>query len=286
MGLLEKIENAINHLLILVGELILRGLKKLMPPKVHSYIAKIFQWPGIAWASLKEIPKIIKAALPGLAGRIKSSLMSYDYKGKLLESYRSGMDRYEKSKPGARITGFKKALLGPLVIFGQWISGLSATQTLVLMGFTAASFLSAITIFSSGQRLLYNSDQSRAPASVEEDISYDRPDYYKKQNRHLELTSIRLPVYFAELNEVKSVDIDFSATLSNRLSRMQLEKLEFQLRDHLILNIELMVASFPLEEEGKIILRDKLIVEINEFMKAQKLEGEVKELKLIYILAN
>jgi hypothetical protein len=67
---------------------------------------------------------------------------------------------------------------------------------------------------------------------------------------------------------------------------MQLEKLEFQLRDHLILNIEPMISSFPLEEEGKGILREKLIMEINDFMKAQGLEGQVKDLKITYILAN
>jgi len=67
---------------------------------------------------------------------------------------------------------------------------------------------------------------------------------------------------------------------------MQLEKLEFQLRDHLILNVEPMLASFPLEEEGKQILREKLTMEINDFLSERKIVGEVKEIKLIYILAN
>jgi flagellar basal body-associated protein FliL len=231
-------------------------------------------------------PKTIKAALPGLMRRIKASLMAYDYKGKLIETYKAGMAQYAKSQPEAKLSSFKKAMLGPFVVFSQWLSGLTIPQTLVLMGFTAASFLSAISMFSSGQRLMNQSDQSRNPASVEEEITYDRPDYYKKQTRHLDMANIRLPIYFANFNEIKSVDVDFTATLSNRLSRMQLEKLEFQLRDHLILNIEPMISSFPLEEEGKGILREKLIMEINDFMKAQGLEGQVKDLKITYILAN
>lgn len=286
MGLLEKLENAVNRLLLLIGELFLRGLQKLTPPKVQALWARVIAWIALAWSWLKNSPKTIKAALPGLISRIKASLLAYDYKGKLIETYKAGMAQYAKSQPGAKLSGLKKALLGPFIIFGQWVSGLTVPQTLVLMGFTAASFLSAISMFSSGQRLMNHTDAGRNPASVEEEIAYERPDYYKKQTRHLDITNIRLPVYFANVNEVKSVDIDFTATLSNRLSRMQLEKLEFQLRDHLILNIEPMISSFPLEEEGKIILREKLIIEINDFMKSQNLEGEVKDLKITYILAN
>jgi flagellar basal body-associated protein FliL len=89
-----------------------------------------------------------------------------------------------------------------------------------------------------------------------------------------------------KLNEIRSIDIDFSATMSSRMSRMKLAKMEFELRDHLILNVEPMVASFPLEEEGKEILRKKLTLEINDFMIANKIEGEVQEIKLIYILGN
>ena len=74
--------------------------------------------------------------------------------------------------------------------------------------------------------------------------------------------------------------------MSNRLSRMKLEKLEFQLRDHLVLNIEPMIAAFPLEDEGKEIIREKLTMEIHDFMKTHNIEGEVKDLKLVYILAN
>ena len=285
MGLLEKIENAVNRLLLLIGELFLRGLQKLTPLKIQAIWNRVIAWISMAWSWLKNSPKTIKAAPPGLIGKVKVSLKAYDYKTKLIETYKAGMAQYAKTQPGAEHSSFKKVILGPFVIFSQWLSDLTIPQILVVMGFTAASFLSAISMFSSGQRLMHD-DQGRQPASVEDEITFDRPDYYKKQTRHLDITNIRLPVYFANTNEIRSVDVDFTATLSNRLSRMQLEKLEYQLRDHLILNIEPMVASFPLEEEGKIILREKLMLEINEFMKVRGFEGQVKDLKIIYILAN
>jgi flagellar basal body-associated protein FliL len=89
-----------------------------------------------------------------------------------------------------------------------------------------------------------------------------------------------------KLNELRSIDIDFSATMSSRMSRMKLEKKEIELRDHLILNVEPMIVSFPLEDEGKEILRKKLTLEINDFMITHQIEGEVQDIKLIYVLAN
>jgi flagellar basal body-associated protein FliL len=74
--------------------------------------------------------------------------------------------------------------------------------------------------------------------------------------------------------------------MSSRMSRMKLGMKEIELRDHLILNVEPMIASFPLEDEGKEILRKKLTLEINDFMIAHQIEGEVEDIKLIYILAN
>jgi hypothetical protein len=70
------------------------------------------------------------------------------------------------------------------------------------------------------------------------------------------------------------------------MSRMQVDKLELQFRDHLVLNLEPMVAAFPLEEEGKEILRQKLLSEMNEFMVSRDIEGQVLDVKIVYVLAN
>ena len=287
MGLIEKLENFVNKLLILIGDLIVRALSKIIPPKVKLIFAKISGWVGRALIFLKDSPRLIIKSAPLLIGKIKAYFAGYDFKAKLNDTYKSAMAQYAKAQPGSKISGFKKTLLTPFLMLGQWVKGLTSAQTVVLLGFSAASVLAVINIVFSGNRILdQHRSESRAPASVEEEVPYERPDYYKKQSRHLEMSSIRLPVYFANVNELRSIDIDFIATMSNRLSRMKLERLEFQLRDHLILHIEPMVASFPLEDEGKEIIREKLHMEINDFLVKHEIEGEVKDLKLTYILAN
>jgi hypothetical protein len=46
------------------------------------------------------------------------------------------------------------------------------------------------------------------------------------------------------------------------------------------------VAAFPLEEEGKDIIRKRLIQELNDFLKTYEIDGSVSEIRITYVLAN
>jgi hypothetical protein len=287
MGLLEKLETLINNLLILLGDRFTRMLMKLISPKVRAIYAKIISWIILAITWCKNLPTHLKKSGPILLAKIKNYFFTFNYREKFQESYKAAISQYKKTQSGSKVSGFKTLLLTPFLMMGQWMKGLSSAQAILLLGFTTASFLAGINMVFTGNRIMDRQmNGERSPASIEEEVPYDRPDYYKEQSRHLAIASLRLPVYVANINELRTIDIDFSATMSNRLSRMQLEKLEFQLRDHLVLNVEPMLASFPLEEEGKIIIREKLTIEIKNFMIAHEIIGDVQEIKLIYILAN
>lgn len=287
MGLLEKLETLINNLLILLGDRFTRMLMKLISPKVRAIYAKIINWIILAITWCKNLPTSLKKAGPMFLAKIKNYFLTFNYREKFQESYKAAISQYKKTQSGSKVSEFKTLLLTPFLIMGQWLKGLSSAQAILLLGFTTASFLAGINMVFTGNRMMDRQmNGERSPASIEEVVPYDRPEYYKEQSRHLEIASLRLPVYVANVNELRTIDIDFSATMSNRLSRMQLEKLEFQLRDHLVLNVEPMLASFPLEEEGKIIIREKLTMEIKNFMVAHEINGDVQEIKLVYILAN
>jgi flagellar basal body-associated protein FliL len=277
MNFLNKIENFINFLLIRLFELCL----KLVPVPVK----KLFSQISNQLSRIKELPGLAKKFALWLFTYVKGAALSMNYKEVFLETYKKSLAEY-KTRSSKGMGAFKKIFLMPFLMMGHWLQGLNALQSMLLLGFTTASILSVIGIGFSGKRLLENNFGSRAPASVEDEITYDRPAYYKKETKHFEVTNFRLPVYFAKVNEVRSVDIDFVATTSNRQSRMFLEKKEFQLRDHLILNVEPSVASFPLEEEGKEIIRKKLHMELNDYLRTHHVDGEVVELKITYVLAN
>jgi hypothetical protein len=287
MGLLEKIENFINRILLLLGERIAQFISKITPLKLKQIIASIqFIFSKIS-IYIKNIPSLIKQKIPLILAFLKKKAIALDIKGKIEKTHQLALEKYKTAKGQSKVSAFKKIFLAPFLIIGEWLNGLTTAQSVLLLTFSVSSILGAINVIFSGHRLLESRHGgARAPASVELEVSYDRPEYYKKQNRHVTITNVRLPVYYANLNEVKSIDIDFTATLSNRMSRMQVDKLELQFRDHLVLNLEPMVATFPLEEEGKEILRQKLLSEMNEFMKSREIEGEVLDIKIVYVLAN
>lgn len=285
MEFLSKIENAINYLLIKLGELFVKLIHKITPPKVKHIFKKIKDFITFLILNFKRLPDLSKAFAINLITKIKSELLSFDYKGKFNETYNIALQEYKKRVPqgGNKI---KEIFMMPFLMMSEWLRGLTVAQSLLLLTLTSGSILSVINIVSTGERMIEKHFASRAPASEESEIKYARPDYYKQETRHYTLTNLRLPVYVANINELRSVDIDFTATISNRQARMFLEKWEFQLRDHLILHVEPSVASFPLEEEGKAIIRRKLLLEMNAFMQDHKVNGEVEDLKLTYILAN
>lgn len=284
MNFVEKIENLINGLLLKLGGLVLALLGRIAPARLKLMIAKFQASLERFKAFLKQSPFLLKDFAIKKFAELKSTAQTMDYKAKFIESYHTALNQYRASSEG-KAGKVKTLVLAPFLIFGQWLRGLTLTQSMLLTTATTASVVAAVGIVYSGQRLIkQNTEPERAPASVE--VVYDRPNYYKEQNRQLVFTNIRLPVYIPQVNELRSVDIDFSLTLSNREARANLSKKEFELRDHLILEMEPVIAEFPLEEEGKTVIKEKIFREVNIFMQDMQIEGEVTEVEITYILAN
>jgi flagellar basal body-associated protein FliL len=80
--------------------------------------------------------------------------------------------------------------------------------------------------------------------------------------------------------------IDFSVIASNRFTKKYLAKHEFELRDYLISHFESIDGAFAMTEEGREVIRQKLEVEINNFLVDYKVEGQVSEVRIIYILSH
>jgi hypothetical protein len=281
MGLLEKLETLINGLIYRLFEL----AAERAPAPLRNLFARLRALKDRLVAVVRALPVTAKTLLLTFLARGRALIAELNFKEALLETYQRALENYRERSagPAGKLKGL---LLMPFLLVAQWLRGLSAGQALLLLSFSFASVVAVIGIGFSGQKLLGAGAAGRGPASVEVEVAYERPDYYKKQTKHFELTNFRLPVHFADVNEIHSVDVDFTATVSNRHARIFLEKHEFQLRDHLVLNVEPSVATFPLEDEGKEIIRRKLLVEVDEFLKLRGIEGQVVELKITYVLAN
>ncbi len=288
MSLLVKIEAAINSLLLWLGAKCSFFLKKITPPPVTKFIELLRRKIDILSKAMLALPKTARPWIFETIQRFKTRLANLPFKQLFIELTQRLKQQQSAAKTNSFWLKVKPLIMAPILIMGKWLQGLSATQSLLLLTFSAASILSGVNMIFSGKRLIEQHEaEGRSPASLEETVEYDRPAYYKKQAKHLELTNLRLPVFVPEINQQRTVDIDFTATLSNRMAKKFLEKHEFQLRDHFILNIEPVEASFPIIEEGREIIRQKLLLEINEFLKTSGIEDAyVTELKITYVLAN
>ncbi|HLW55996.1 MAG TPA: hypothetical protein VKY27_01345 [Bacteriovoracaceae bacterium] len=159
-------------------------------------------------------------------------------------------------------------------------------QTLALIMFTVSSFAAGFLILLQTQRIYKEETKHlRKPASVEV-IEYDRPAYYKEEFRHVQINGVRIPVYYPQINELQTVTIDFNVTLGNRIGRAFIERREFAIRDHLVQTLEPTLAQYSLDEEGKLIIKEKIASEIQEYLDLNEIDSEVKDVTLIYILAN
>lgn len=278
MNMLNKIEDLINAFLTKLIDLVKGGFRGATPFFIRVFVAKLRVRRAAFMKLLKNSPWIIKDRVLHLVHSMKHQWQEIDVKG----TYQRALEKYKGSE--GQESKFKLLVMTPFLMFGVWLRGLSFWQRSLLVSCTIASIVSMAAVVQSIQSLRSHGVVVRKPASVE--VTYERPNYYKKETRFFVMTNLTLPVYVPGLNQIRTVDLDFTATMSNREVKMKLEERIIQLRDHLTLNVEPLSANFPLEDEGKEIIRQKLILELDEYIKEVGLEGYVEEINITYFIDN
>jgi hypothetical protein len=117
----------------------------------------------------------------------------------------------------------------------------------------------------------------RRPAAVE-DLPIDvRPDYYKNDEKLYRLTTIILPILIESSGSMRSVKMDIFLQTSNRQGILFLKKNNSLIRDFINWKIEPIVPSFPLESEGRGIIKEKIILELNNLLQEYKVESRIEK---------
>ncbi len=174
-------------------------------------------------------------------------------------------------------------LFYPLILLKKWMAQLSPNQMLFAICSTIVVGISSLNIILSGRQIIQEAENTRSPASTERPERVERPKYYKEHLRHLPVGQYKLPIYFNDIQEMHLLHIDLVLVTSNRQTRQFLEKYDYLVQNTLVMTIEPVVPSFPLEEEGKQIIKAKVRSEINLLLKEQKIEGKIKEVHIVDI---
>lgn len=113
-----------------------------------------------------------------------------------------------------------------------------------------------------------------------------RPEYYRQKERLLSVTDINLQIFLEDTRRNRQVWIDFSVLATNRNVILFLKDHEIEFKDHLTTNVEPVIPQLPVEEEGRLIIKDKLKMELNLFLEKNGIEGKVLEIYIDYLIAS
>lgn len=139
-------------------------------------------------------------------------------------------------------------------------------------------------VYVSSQKIYLGEFNTREPASVQKYVQ--KPEYKKFPVRTVKVLNVKVPVFKKSESSIRSVTVDFTVRTNTRFAKMYLEEYEYKLKDYFFLTVEPVVSEFPLETEGKSILREKIRRELNQFLKENRVEGEVEEVKIVFIIAS
>lgn len=133
---------------------------------------------------------------------------------------------------------------------------------------------------------LKQSGYFREPAAVVREYKKVRPEYYHQYDRTMKIHSVNFPVYIESARGAKMVRMDLTLTTNNKYTRNYLNKNYHMVQDRLNSRLEPMIPDFPIEEEGKEIIKSKVKEEIDSLIKELKIDGRVQSIHIHSILAG
>lgn len=102
----------------------------------------------------------------------------------------------------------------------------------------------------------------------------------------MKVFNVKIPIYVEDVKAISSVTVDFTVRTSTRFAKQYLEEYEYKLKDYFFMTTEPVISTFPLKHEGKSILKEKIQDELNVFLNENKVEGQVQEVDIIFIVGS
>ena len=195
---------------------------------------------------------------------------------------------------------FKKALLGLLAVLNAPIKKVTTFLSSIptekyIIGFVSLILLSAFTLISySSINEIYKNKTGEdlikfsAPEEKKEPDFIERPVYFKREKKQFTIRDINLPIYVENINAIRMLTLDFTIEGNNRYiaAYFKTGRNEDLIKNQLVKSVEPIIPTFPLNEEGKRILKNKLTQEMNVLIKNLDIKGKISKVYIDNILAN
>jgi flagellar basal body-associated protein FliL len=287
MNLLDKIEDLINQLLLKLIAFLKATLSSITPQFVIRLIERIKVWANKFKFLVKSKYLNFKFMCIEFVQKSKSFVLTKIEHLKNNQLKEKAISKIKSIVLVIKTSSLKDyfSFLNPIF---TWIKNKINRITPIQFALSFVIFslfsLGGMSIYFSSSNIYDHVSTDRSPASVQEQIQ--RPNYYKKTRRMHSIVNFDVPIYTSTKKNLRTITVDINFTSTNRYTSFYLSENEPLVRDYLMLTLEPISANFLLDEEGKMVLRDKIKFEINEFLKLQKVEGEIQNIELIYLFGT
>jgi flagellar basal body-associated protein FliL len=300
LPLLYKVQNAVDSALLKLLSAILNSMKALTPKWLKLNYQKSLDWVEYK----KQQTKNKALTLKQQAIESKQKLLEFKAQAQIkiqeLKEIEYGNKFIEykiKIKTFRQTHSIKELVLTGLTLslvpikkcyeFCSSLINISANQFALVVVLSTVGTVAGINVYKISRDIKLKEAARRAPASSEPQLpAIVRPEYYKEEQRQFEIGDLKLPLHMKTANGTRSLTLDFKVTTNNRRTLQWLYDNEHRVRDWLLLHFEPIEADFPLLPEGREIVKDKILKELNNYLQHQNVEGQIKSLQLINVLGN
>lgn len=288
---LTAIENFVNNLLVKLFSGLLKCLGFLVPSKLKSLFVNF----KLALKNKKtKIIHNIKLKYQQLKTNIMTAKMNifmnidkfikYSHQKEFNKIFFEWKKKQAATPPKEYYKIFIKRVSARVRSFRTFFFSFFNSQTTIRAVSVSLILAGGFNVYLSYNEIYQTENPSRSPASVQE---YDyRPDYKSFQSRTLQIMNVKVPIEVESVREISSITIDFTIRTTTRFSKLFLENYEYKLKDYFFSTVEPVVSHFPLETEGKDVLKEKITEEVNNFLRENAVEGQVEQIEIVFMVAS
>ncbi len=288
---LEKIEDLINSMLTKVGSVIMTFIFKLIPKKLINSFKNLAQKIRYKKQRIKKrlyvwfnlLRKILKAIVNTIFLKA-DQLQKFPVKEKAIAGAKKSFTYLKTARPKDHRDNIIKLTSPFFDRLKKVIKKVEWTDLKVLSLVLSIITLGGFATYYSAQNIYNKEFPSRKIANVQE---YDyTPDYKLYERKTITIRNVKLPIFVESVNKISSITIDFSVRTSTRFARHYLEEYEYKLKDYFFTMVEAVVSDFPMETEGKEVLKETIMIEVENFLNDNNIEGIVEEVNILYIVGS
>ena len=285
MKKLENIETFINKLITSIFLWIKNFILKITPTKFNQYI----QEKILSYRKKKnKLKQRFKKKSSDDESFIKKSInVVITLKGKLTSYISSALiwlkaiqPKDDSLKVVKIVQDFFLKLIKKIIL---WYKGLSPKTIWISFMLIIIATIAGLQFYVSIQKVYKETKEKEVAEVIKEE---KRPKYYKRQLKQFKIDDLKMPIYVKSAASIRSLTMDLTMESSNRYIKQFFDKHDYYIQDQLNSSIEPIIPTFPLESEGKRIIKDKLKLETNELLKKLKIEGTIDDVHFHNIIAS